>query len=892
MKKTFLLDIEKQISSQWDNNEREYHKSRVEQSKPKFFATFPYPYMNGKLHLGHAFTLTKVDFTCRFKRLSGHNVLFPFGFHCTGMPICAAAKKLENELATIPNIQLIQTDQTNQTDQTDQTDQTNTNKSGSLQYNILKYYNLTHDEIVKFTNPLKWVKYFSQEGLTDVKSFGLMVDLSRSFVTTNLNPFYDSFVSYQFEKLHQAGLLKYGTRNSIYSSNLNIQCQDHDRSVGEGVGIEEYHIKLLKSNTNPNHVFIFVVRKSSAEAPEYNILLNCKSQFVKFNLNGVECYCSKYIYKNIQEQNIFEFDDLDQYKNICEDITNPEILLGVFESVKLVDNIALSETIKTTSFNTVKMIELVGFAIKPINQTNLTNLINLINSINSTELTESIEKLTKLISTSPIYLTDDIVIDRTGVECVVKPLPQWYINYADQEWKDKTIQLVKTHMDSSAEITKTLISNITKLHEWGVSRQFGLGTRLPCDSNELIDSLSDSTIYPAYYTISNMIQSNIFGIALNNIDPIDFTFEVWDYIFSNRDTEPNLSLNSSIDIELLNKMRESFDYWYPVDLRISGKDLLSNHLVMYLFNHTACFKEKYFPKKIFANGWILVDGVKMAKSNGNFITVGELIDVIPIDSIRMTLADSGDDLADANFVRANASDNNLLKIYDWVKHMEELNSNDLKKRCRYDSKTIEFIDELFIKLIDKQIQLVIKYYNELRFRDVLIEGFFNLNGLREKYKIYCGILGLELHDSLINAFCITQTILLNPIIPHSTEYVWTKVFGHNELIYNSPFVPIIMNNWTKNLTDLKNGINNSVLTNSYEMINDWENLMDLIKQVQSTLTKNLKKKNWTCKKIILKYNLKVISKDFVQNLFSQVLKYQVAIVELDRSKPYFNFEIN
>lgn len=37
------------------------------------------------------------------------------------------------------------------------------------------------------------------------------------------------------------------------------------------------------------------------------------------------------------------------------------------------------------------------------------------------------------------------------------------------------------------------------LNQWACSRSFGLGTRLPWDPVYLVESLSDSTIYMAYY---------------------------------------------------------------------------------------------------------------------------------------------------------------------------------------------------------------------------------------------------------------------------------------------------------------------------------------------------------------------------------------------------------
>jgi leucyl-tRNA synthetase len=61
-------------------------------------ATFPYPYMNGLLHLGHGFSMSKTEFTTRYKKLRGYNAMFPFAFHCTGMPISASCVKLKDEL--------------------------------------------------------------------------------------------------------------------------------------------------------------------------------------------------------------------------------------------------------------------------------------------------------------------------------------------------------------------------------------------------------------------------------------------------------------------------------------------------------------------------------------------------------------------------------------------------------------------------------------------------------------------------------------------------------------------------------------------------------------------------------------------------------------------------
>ena len=66
-------------------------------------------------------------------------------------------------------------------------------------------------------------------------------------------------------------------------------------------------------------------------------------------------------------------------------------------------------------------------------------------------------------------------------------------------------------------------------------------------------------------------------------------------------------------------MKKEFQYFYPVDARHSGRDLVQNHLSFFVLNHAAIFEEKLWPKEIVVNGSVMMDGAKMSKSMGNII---------------------------------------------------------------------------------------------------------------------------------------------------------------------------------------------------------------------------------------------------------------------------------
>jgi len=93
----------------------------------------------------------------------------------------------------------------------------------------------------------------------------------------------------------------------------------------------------------------------------------------------------------------------------------------------------------------------------------------------------------------------------------------------------------------------------------------------------------------AYYTVAHLLQGgNLNGTEIGplGIKPEDMTPGCWDFIYK-KGPYPE---NCGVSRENLEKMRGEFEYWYPMDLRVSGKDLIRNHLTMCLYNHAAIWE--------------------------------------------------------------------------------------------------------------------------------------------------------------------------------------------------------------------------------------------------------------------------------------------------------------
>lgn len=287
------------------------------------------------------------------------------------------------------------------------------------------------------------------------------------------------------------------------------------------------------------------------------------------------------------------------------------------------------------------------------------------------------------------------VVSRSGDDCVVAYLGQWFLNYGenDPEWRQTVLNHVAGDMESyTSETRNQFEKNLEWLNRWACARTYGLGSKLPWDKKFLVESLSDSTIYMAYYTIAHFLHSDNFGTQTGLLDiKVDQMIdEVWDYVFCRRELNDELIQACGIQKVDLEKMRREFEYWYPLDMRVSGKDLIPNHLTFFLYIHIALFPRDYWPRGVRANGHLLLNGEKMSKSTGNFLTLSDAVKKYGADASRIALADAGDGVEDANFEETVAN-SSILRLFTLKEWCEEI----VKEESLRTGDTDGFWDDLF-----------------------------------------------------------------------------------------------------------------------------------------------------------------------------------------------------
>jgi len=787
--------IDRKWQKKWlENNDHEIDSN----NKEKKFITVAYPYPNSPQHIGHGRTYTIADVHSRYLRMKGFNVLFPMGFHYTGTPILGMAKRVEaNDVELIEGFKTL--------------------------------YKVPEDKIKEFVEPVKIADYFHEEIKSGMIEMGYSIDWRREFTT--IDPAYQKFIEWQFRNLKEKNLIVQGSHPVGWCPKDQNPVSQHDTLGDVEPDFTEYIV--IKFDLNGVKIPVATLRPETLFGVT-NIWINPQVTYQKIKVDdeiwitSPECARKlEFLEKKIEViEDVLGSDFVGQSAKAPHN-SDPVLILpasfvksdngtGIVMSVPAhapFDYQALldSKSGKNKSINSDLLKNIQN--IEPISMINTEGLGNIpakdivekmgilhqddpkleeaTKEIYSKEFYEGIlgdntkqfagkkiseakdeikEWITKTGSTDILLeLTNSPVKCRCGTECVVKLLSnQWFLDYSNKDWKQKAHRCFEGMNILPNEIRSEFDKVLDWLRERACARQHGLGTKVPWDKEWLVESLADSVIYMAFYIISKYVNKK-------EINGNDLTDEFFDYVFYGKKDSEEIANKINITKEKLEEIRNEFLYFYPVDSRHSGRDLVPNHLTFFVLNHVALFPEENWPQEIVVNGSVLMAGKKMSKSMGNIIPLRDAVRKHGADPIRLTILISAELLQDADF--------NIEAINGIKNKLESMYENSTKTKAE-EIPELEPEDKWILSMLQNLALNVSQSMDKIRLREALHHILYDFDSKlqwylkRTKSKQRTNISGI-LHKILSS-----RVLMLSPFAPHIAEEIWEKL-GNSELASKS-----------------------------------------------------------------------------------------------------------
>ena len=515
-------EIERKWQDIWE--ERRLFEANPD-GRPKKMITVAYPYPNSPQHIGHGRTYTLADIDARFWRMRGYNVLFPMGFHYTGTPILGMARRVQG-------------------------------KDAELLAGLRDIFGVPQEAIAGFTEPLNIANYFRDEIRQGMKEMGYSIDWRRQFTT--IDEPYRRFIEWQISSLKEAGLIIQGSHPVGWCPEDQNPVSQHDTLGDVEPEFTEYILVKFRWS---KYVIPTATLRPETVFGVTNVWVNPEVTYDIVKVGDEQWVVSPQCAGKLSHQGkdpvkvgTIQGSELageslgtplgGMVPMLAAGFADPETGTGLvmsvpahapFDYAALRDAASKSEAAR--AITPVPIISVPGFGRVPAQEICEEMGID-------DQLDERLEEATTQIYNKEFYegvLTEgcgrfagqkvseckDAVREwlreangaeafhelagevrcRCGARCVVKMLTnQWFLNYGDDRWKSDTRSCLGEMSILPPEISGEFYNVVDWLRERACARQHGLGTKLPWDENWIVESLSDSTIYMAFYVIMRFIR--------------------------------------------------------------------------------------------------------------------------------------------------------------------------------------------------------------------------------------------------------------------------------------------------------------------------------------------------------------------------------------------------
>ncbi len=785
---------------QWEK--AKVYEADTDPSRMKYLVTFPFPYMSGPVHVGTAYTLTRLDVLARYFRAKGYNVLFPFAWHWTGVTIAGISERIS--------------------------------EGDEMTIHILKDMDGVPEEVVKtFKDPLNMAHYYTQHNKEAVKQLGVGIDWRREFHTSSYDKCFSKYVEWQYLRLRDNGYIKRGKHPVVWCPKDKSATGDHDRLEGEGVFPTVF--SLVKFKVKDYGYLVAATFRPETIFGVTNVWLNPDATYVSAEVDGEKWVVSEDAARKLSELgrkvailSSFKGEALigriagaplsdKEVPILPAGFVDPKLGTGVVYSVPAhapYDYVALEDLKKVasqtakhygmnvddiTKIQSISIITTERYGTNPsevvVKQMGITDQrdkkleqatagvyreeflhgITLQNTgpLSGLPVRQAKEQAAQLLKEigrgGEMLELPSPVICRCGTRCYVKVLTdQYLLAYSDPRWKEKTKSALERMSIHPEEVRKNLEWFIDWYDDWAFVRTSGLGTRLPWDPSYMVETLSDSTIYMAYYIVAKFVNSG--RLVAENLLP-----EFFDYVMLGKGKETEVSASAKIPVETLREVKRDFEYWYPVDLRGSAKDLVGNHLPFFIFHHTAIFPEKYWPKAITVNGFMSIEGEAMHKSKGIFIPLSKAVGEYGADATRLTGLLAADDLDDPDWKKENA-----LACIQLLNSISDIQDDFGRLRTSPSGNSIT--DRWLLSTVGKRVKNITTFLEGHQLRKAAVETLY---GLRSDIRWYLRRQPSPSKDTLSKTLACWAR-LLSPFAPHAAEEMWATLEMRG-FVVNSPW---------------------------------------------------------------------------------------------------------
>jgi leucyl-tRNA synthetase len=781
-----------EIESKWQKRWEEQELFEVDpNNEDKFYITVAYPYPSGGMHIGHVGTYTLPDVFARYKRMQGYNVLFPMAWHVTGTPIIGALERLKEG----------EEDQWNTLTET---------------YNVPEEDLEAMEEPMDFANyfiensykpNMKNLGYsvdWRREFTTNDRDYNRFIEWQykrlreKGLVKQGMHP-----TKYCLNDENPVT-----THDLLEGEDAEKQEYSLVKFEGELDGEEVY---LPMATLRPETVF-GVTHTHVDPSGDYKIVMVDGENWMVSEEAAEKL--------ELQDHEVEEYKDLKGEEVVGQyfrnPITNEEVVMLPADFVDtdsgsgLVMSVPAHAPWDWISLQELKESEnlLKEYGISPNEVRNIEPKVIIDteeysdvpakeacerHGIDSPEDEEALEDATeevyekefhngtlnascgdytseKVNSIKDVLINDfedaghfssmydfsEEVICRCGGKVIVSMQESWFLEYGDRGWKDKVL----SHLDDMeiipGEKREDYEHTVDWLESWPAIRNFGLGTDLPFDDDFVVEPLSDSTIYMAFYTIRHVIR---------DVDPRKLDPEFFDYVFSDDGTAEEVASSTGIDQEIIEEAHEQFEYWYPLDYRTSAYPLIQNHLTFMIFHHTALFDREDWPQGIATWGLGTLEGKKMSSSKGHVKLPDNAIQEYGADTTRFFIFASREPWQDFDWKEEDVQEyyNKVRSFYN--RSTELYNSGETREKNN--------LDRFALSRLQKIIRNATEGLEDFQTRKAGLNAFFELNSLVNRYRDRSDELNTEVINELIEA----QIKLMAPFTPHICEELWDEIGG-------------------------------------------------------------------------------------------------------------------